>query len=110
MKKLLLTLLAMPTVVGLFLPLPSHANTADTKIPTKQQPGQLCLFEHGKMYCVRQARPDASKLKQVRAITSNYEQGLTFTDADSEAAVAKFGCDCPNCIRAIKGMRAFTAS
>jgi hypothetical protein len=110
MKKLLLTLLSMPTVVGAFLPLTSPANAIETKIPSKQQPGQFCMYEHGKMYCVRQTRPDASKLKQAKAITSNYEQGLTFTDKDSDMAIAKFGCDCPACIRAIKGMQAFTAS
>jgi hypothetical protein len=108
MKKLLLTLLSMPTVVGLFLPLTSsHANAAE---PNKSQPGQFCLNEHGKVYCVRQARPDAAKLQQAKAITRNYEQGLVFTDAQSDAAIAKFGCDCPACIRAIKGIQAFTAS
>jgi hypothetical protein len=108
MRKLLLTLLSMPTVVGLLLPLGSPANALEIK--GNQKPGQFCMFEHGKVYCVRQARQDASKLKKARAIISDYEQGLTFTDADSDAAVAKFGCDCPNCIRAIKGMQAFTAS
>ncbi len=108
MKKLLLTLLSMPTVVGFLLPLTSPANALEMK--GKQKPGQFCMFEHGKVYCVRQARPDASKLKKARAVTSNYEQGLTFTDADSDAAIAKFGCDCPNCIRAIKGMQVFTAT
>ena len=106
MRKLLLTLLSMPTVVGLFLPLTSHhANAAE---PNKQQPGQFCLNEHGKVYCVRRERPDAAKLQRAKAITSNYEQGLTFSDAESDAAIAKFGCDCPACIRAIKGIRTFT--
>ncbi len=108
MRKLLLILLSMPTAVGVFLPLTNPANALEIK--NKQQPGKFCMFEHGKVYCVRQARPDASKLNKARAITSDYEQGLTFTDVDSDEAVAKFGCDCPNCIRAIKGMRAFTAS
>jgi hypothetical protein len=29
-----------------------------------------------------------------------------FTDAESDAAVSLFGCDCPNCIRALKQLQA----
>jgi hypothetical protein len=107
MRKLLLTLLSMPTVVGLFLPLSGHAQAAE---PTKKQPNQLCLQEHGKMYCVRQTRPSMTQVKRAEEIAKNPEIGAEFTDAESDAAIAKFGCDCPACIRAIKQIRVFTGT
>jgi hypothetical protein len=106
MRKLLLTLLSMPTVVGLFLPLSSPAQAAE---PTDQF-NQLCLQEHGKMYCVRRTRADMTQFQQAEEIAKNPEQGAEFTDEESDAAVAKFGCDCPACIRAIKQIRVFTST
>ena len=34
---------------------------------------------------------------------------LNFTDAESDAAIAKFGCDCPKAINALRQMRGITA-
>jgi hypothetical protein len=107
MRKLLLTLLSMPTVVGLFLPLSSHAQAAE---PKTKQPNQLCLKEHGKMYCVRKTRTDMTQFKKAEEIAKSTEQGIAFTDEESDAAIAKFGCDCPACIRAIKQIRVFTGT
>lgn len=105
MKKLLLILLSMPTVAGVFLPLTKHATAAEVG---SKPSDQLCLQEHGKMYCVRQVRPDAKRAQQAQDIARSPEAGLNFTDEESLAAIAKFGCDCPACIRAIKQIRTFT--
>jgi flavin-dependent dehydrogenase len=106
MKKLFLTLFTMPTVVGLFLPLVIHNSAHATQ--TKKDDRTLCLNQHNKTYCVTQARPDAKLANRAKAIGADFEAGITFTDEESDAAVKKFGCDCPACIRAIKQIRVFT--
>lgn len=92
-------------MAGVFLPFTKHAVAAEA---ASKQTDQLCIQEHGKMYCVRQVRPDASRAKQAEAIARDPDKGIDFTDAESDAAVAMFGCDCPACIRAIKQIRTFT--
>jgi hypothetical protein len=126
MKKLFLTLLTMPTVVGVFLPLTIHSAaqaTQSVKSPTKTQPTgikpgsidtlkvndlNVCVSQHGKTYCVAQNRRDPKLAVKAREIGANYEAGVVFTDEESDAAANKFGCDCPACIRAIKQIRVFT--
>lgn len=108
MKKLFLTLLTMPTVVGLFLPLSSHAGTPAAQ-PQKKD-STLCLDQHNKKYCVTQARPNVQLAMKAKAIGSDFNAGITFTDAESDAAIKKFGCDCPACIRAIKQIQVFTSA
>jgi hypothetical protein len=107
MKKLLLTLLTMPTVAGVLLPFAAHA--APAKPNTYQITGsKLCVTQHGRNYCVKQVRPDAAKAKKAELLASTFEQGVEFTDAESNAAIQKFGCDCPACIRAVKQINTFT--
>jgi hypothetical protein len=107
MKKLLLTLLATPTVVGLFLPLSSHAGARIAEF--NKNDTVLCVDKHSQNYCVTRATPNAKLAKIARDIGSNFEAGVNFTDEESEAAAARFGCDCPACIRAIKQIRVFTS-
>jgi hypothetical protein len=128
MKKLFLTLLTMPTVVGVFLPLTMHSaaqatqsvksTSTNTAQPTGNKPAKLdtlkvndrniCVNQHGKTYCVAQNRRDPKLTAKAREIGANYEAGIVFTDEESDAAANKFGCDCPACIRAIKQIRVFT--
>jgi uncharacterized secreted protein with C-terminal beta-propeller domain len=126
MKKLFLTLLTMPTVVGVFLPLTMHSTaqaTQSNKATTTAQPTgtkpnsidtlkvdgrNICVSQHGKVYCVAQTRRDPKLTAKAREIGANYEAGVVFTDEESDAAANKFGCDCPACIRAIKQIRVFT--
>ena len=104
MKKLFLTLLTMPTSVGLFLPLSSHAAQLQNRGTT------LCLDQHNKKYCVTQARPNVQLAMKAKAIGSDFNAGINFTDEESDAAIKKFGCDCPACIRAIKQIKVFTST
>jgi hypothetical protein len=106
MKKLFLTLLTMPTVVGFFLPLTAHAGSKIADFSKNDR--VLCVDKHSQNYCVTRATPNAKLAKIARDIGSNFEAGINFTDEESEAAAARFGCDCPACIRAIKQIRAFT--
>jgi hypothetical protein len=107
MKKLLLTLLTMPTVAAVLLPFVSHA--APAKPSTyKIEGSKLCVNQHSRKYCVKQVRPDAAKARQAEQLASTFEQGVEFTDAESDAAIKRFGCDCPACIRATKQINTFT--
>ena len=108
MKKLFLTLLTMPTVVGLFLPLSSHAGTPAAQLQNKDT--TLCLDQHNKKYCVTQARPNIQLAAKARAIGADFNAGINFTDEESDAAIKKFGCDCPACIRAVKQIKVFTSA
>jgi hypothetical protein len=110
MKKLFLTLFTMPTVVGIFLPLVIHsaANAAPSTQYPKPKSTPFCMGSHGKSFCVAQA--DSRLVRRATQIGSDFEAGIVFTDEESDAAVAKFGCDCPACIRAIKQIRVFTSA
>jgi hypothetical protein len=106
MKKLFLTLLTMPTVVGLFLPLTAHAGAKIAEFNKDDR--VLCVDKHSQNYCVTRTVPNARLAKIAKDIGSNFEAGVVFTDEESDAAAARFGCDCPACIRAIKQIRVFT--
>jgi hypothetical protein len=108
MKKLFLTLFTMPTVVGAFLPLVIHSNAHAAQPQSDVR--NLCVNQHGRTYCVAQVRQDAQLASRAREIGADYEAGINFTDEESDAAVKKFGCDCPACIRAIKQIRVFTSA
>jgi hypothetical protein len=109
MKKLFLTLFTMPTVVGAFLPLVIHSGAYAAQ-PQPNADQTLCLTQHGKNYCVAQVRKDPLLASRARAIGADFQAGITFTDEESDAAIKKFGCDCPACIRAIKQIRVFTSA
>jgi hypothetical protein len=112
MKKFLLTFLAMPTVVSAVLPLvmysAAQAAQSDATAPSQNGNSSFCLGSHGRSFCVAQA--DTRLVRKATAIGSNFEAGVVFTDEESDAAVQKFGCDCPACIRAIKQIRVFTSA
>jgi hypothetical protein len=110
MKKLILTLLSMPTIIGIMAPMLLHAPAAVAAEIPSQKPGQLCLKEHGKLYCVRQKKVDQAKMRAGRAVAQTPDMGIEFTDEESDAAIAMFGCDCPACIRSIKQVRVFTGT
>jgi hypothetical protein len=107
MKKLVLTLLTMPTVVGVLLPFATYsAHAAQRGRATVGD--KLCLTEHNRTYCVSQKGKNPELARKAEEIAMNPDAGITFTDAESDAAVKKFGCDCPACIRAVKQIRMFT--
>lgn len=108
MKKLLLTLLTMPTVMGVWVNFGHYSAAHATQSTNNAVNGKLCLSEHGRTYCVSQARVNPDQARKAQEIAMNPDAGIVFTDEESDAAVKKFGCDCPNCIRALKQIRAFT--
>jgi hypothetical protein len=110
MKKLLLTLLTMPTVMGVFVPFGHHSAAHAAQPVNSSATGKLCLSEHGRTYCVSQSRVNPDLARKAQEIAMNPDAGIVFTDEESDAAIKKFGCDCPNCIRALKQIRVFTSA
>jgi hypothetical protein len=107
MKKLLMTLLTMPTVTAVLFPYAAHAVPAKPSTYTIKG-SQLCVTQHSRTYCVQQAKPNAVQAKKAEVLAATFEQGVEFTDAESDAAIQRFGCDCPACIRAVKQIGVFT--
>jgi predicted secreted protein len=107
MKKLFLTLLTMPTVVGVLLPFATHSAHAAQR-GRAIVGDKLCLTEHSRTYCVSKKGKNPELARKAEEIAMNPDAGIVFTDAESDAAVQRFGCDCPACIRAVKQIRMFT--
>jgi hypothetical protein len=108
-RRLLLQLFSLPTLVGssfcwlAAMPGMAAAGLADD--------AQVCIMSsHGphNMICtkaktVRVANPNA--LIDLGKSPQESPDRLEFTDKESDAAIALFGCDCPACINALRGLQ-----
>lgn len=112
MNKLLLTLLVSPTLFGSVMSLSAIANP----VQPSQTPGQPtnsanCVKSPHtqRLTCVR--LPGKSAAVNSQAKISWQRQGdepiamLDFTEEESDAAVALFGCDCPLCLNSLRQLR-----
>jgi hypothetical protein len=115
-RKLAIALLASPTIftslmsiLGLFSPV--HAASPVLRL----QDGQACIrhphISYDKFVCTRVARKDVdpryASTSQFNAANASSEKvaSLNFTEADSDAAIAIFGCDCPYCMNSLRALR-----
>jgi hypothetical protein len=93
-QKLLLSLVAIPTLTGsilavVLLPLVAAAETI--------APFQKDVLSSELTFCSFPVEPETSS-------TLEYPV-LDFSEAESDAAVALFGCDCPACINTLRQLR-----
>lgn len=111
MNRILRTLILCPTVFGSMLSVLLIANTAHAAEPVATETNRLeCKRTQSvsRLTCERvyQAGNVASKAIVVRPAQQSQETPmLEFTDEESDAAVARFGCDCLVCINAIRQSR-----
>jgi len=111
MNRILRTLILCPTVFGSMLSVLLIANTAHAAEPVAQVTNRLeCKRTQSvsRLTCERvyQTGNVASKAIVVRPAQQSQETPmLEFTDEESDAAVARFGCDCLVCINAIRQSR-----
>ena len=114
MKKLLLIILASPTLCGSLLSLVAFANPAQaTEIPSslRQRSGCVTSTHTNRLVCMRVTQPatNANSTGQPKLISAQPSQDqqarLDFTEEESDAAVALFGCDCPICINSLRQLR-----
>lgn len=104
----------MPTVVGVLLPFFYHSAAqaeGRTDGAGLQVAGpRACVTQHYRSYCVTRINQSPAALQKAQEIGADFQAGVVFTDEESDAAVQRFGCDCPACIRAIKQIRSLVAN
>ncbi|MEG4168946.1 MULTISPECIES: hypothetical protein [unclassified Microcoleus] len=113
MNRLLLTLLVSPTLFGSVMSLSAIANPAqigETPSQSADSSSRCVRSPHTqRLTCVRlPAKTAASDSKQTIAWQSPDGQPvamLDFSEEESDAAVAMFGCDCPLCINSLRQLR-----
>jgi hypothetical protein len=111
MKRFLLLFLSAPTVLSAILPVVSAApaTAAETKKPAAQD--KFCVNTHGKLVCVKSAQlasnspTRATLIAKAEAEARDPDAFVNFSNEESDAAAAMFGCDCPACIRSLRQLR-----
>ncbi|MEG3843383.1 hypothetical protein [Microcoleus sp. herbarium14] len=112
MNRLLLTLLVSPTLFGSVMSLSAIANPAQIgETPSQSGDSPRCVKSPHtqRLTCVRlPAKTAASNSKQSIGWQSPDGQPvamLDFSEEESDASVALFGCDCPLCINSLRQLR-----
>ncbi len=116
MNRFLLALLSSPALLGSALSFftvihPAHAIELAVPLP---ESGLTCGSPHQaklKLTCQRvdavtgRTDKEVVYLAQAQPNQANQPEMLEFTEEESDAAVALFGCDCPLCLNALRQLR-----
>ena len=113
MNRLFLTLLVSPTLFGSLMSLSAIAQNAQSigETPAQSADSPRCVRSPHtqRLSCVRlPAKTAASNSKQTIGWQSPDGQPVAmmdFTEEESDAAVALFGCDCPVCMNSLRQLR-----
>jgi hypothetical protein len=112
MNKLLLTLLLSPTLFGSVMSLSAIANPVQASETPSQSPNSSNCVKSShtqKLTCIRlPAKATASNSKPKISWQQPADEPTTmldFTEEESDAAVALYGCDCPLCINFLRLLR-----
>ena len=112
MNRLLLTLLVSPTLFGSVMSLSAIANPAQIgETPSQSADSPKCVRSPHtqRLTCVRLPAKTAAGNSQPKISWQRPadEQGamLDFSEEESDAAVAMFGCDCPVCLNILRQLR-----
>ena len=112
-RRILLTFLTLPTLVSASLwPIvgPAHAESTSTIVTGTDatvSEAQNCKAPQDGFPAIDPSKPQNALQAQTIGSGTNLLDPiaeLKFTDAESDAAIARFGCDCPRHIRAIQAM------
>jgi hypothetical protein len=129
-RRLLLTLLTLPSLVGSsfcwLTAMPAQAQSAPTTEQKNSQnvsvpdlnatEPQLCtLSSHSrfKLVCEKRSKLEVSPQTKPVDYATDYQTSpleFKFTDEESNAAIALFGCDCPACINSLRGLRTMSTT
>jgi len=101
MHKLLLSLLAIPTVTSSVLITPLMVVTSAAEVP---EATQASCTPVGTKANLATRSVNHKTLSEAIEIPVEYP-GMDFSVAESDAAVTLFGCDCPSCIGALRQLR-----
>ena len=112
MNKLLLTLLVSPTLFGSVMSLSGIANPAqigETPGQPADSPNCVRSPHTQRLTCVRLPAKAAASTSKPRISwqrpADEQTAMLDFSEEESDAAVALFGCDCPLCINSLRQLR-----
>ena len=112
MNRLLLTLLVSPTLFGSVMSLSAIATPAQIgETPSQSVDAPKCVRSPHtqRLSCVRLPvkTPAANSQPKISWQRPADEQVamLDFSEEESDAAVAMFGCDCPVCINSLRQLR-----
>ncbi|NJM46179.1 MAG: hypothetical protein HC860_08340 [Alkalinema sp. RU_4_3] len=109
-RRLLLYLFSLPTLVGSsfcwLAAMPHQALAATTT--HKSDDAEVCVISsHGakNMVCTRVANVKVDNPKALLDLSKPDSLTLEFSDKESDAAIALFGCDCSACINALRSLQ-----
>jgi hypothetical protein len=112
MNRLLLTLLVSPTLFGSLMSLSAIANPAQIgETPSQSVDSPKCVRSPHtqRLSCVRLPAKTAAANSQPKISwqrpADEQVAMLDFSEEESDAAVAMFGCDCPVCINSLRQLR-----
>lgn len=121
MNRLLLNLLALPTLVGSsfcwLAAMPAHSIEEksieqNVSVPdSKATEAQICVMSRHSRFnlvCEKVSRlKSAPKVKPVDYATDHLTSPaeFNFSEEESNASIALFGCDCPLCINSLRTLR-----
>ena len=115
-KKLKLALLASPTIFTSLMSMVGVVNPAHAASPViRMKDGQACVrhphISYNKFVCIRGTQTNqvshstpASQVNSAQPSDRNIAM-LDFTEAESNKAIAVFGCDCPYCMNALRALQ-----
>lgn len=115
-RKFILSLLASPTIFTSLMSVVAVVSPAHAASPViRFKDGTACIHHphvsYDKFVCTRVAQKDIdpryASSSKFNAVNSSSERvaSLKFSDSDSDAAIAVFGCDCPYCQNALRALR-----
>lgn len=106
MNKISLKLLAIIPLFTTVLAIPAHAGELVFTAP--EVPEETCSnnSRFNNLTCVRQTNnQNSSPLINIPRGSDEDYQMYELTEAESDAAVALYGCDCPVCINALRKLQ-----
>lgn len=106
-RKLILSLLSSPTIFASMMSIVGVVNSAHAAPPVlRMKDGQACVRHPHAGYtnfvCTRvDNKNQANRVNSVQQSDKNVAM-LDFSEAESNKAIALFGCDCPYCMNALR--------
>jgi hypothetical protein len=109
MNRFLLTLLSSPVLLSSALSLLVALQPAAAQ--PERSPQATCAGDaqaNRRLVCTRitnETGTDAKQIVNLAKPNPDQPEMLEFTEEESDAAVALFGCDCPTCLNALRQLR-----
>lgn len=105
-RKLILSLLSSPTIFASMMSIVGVVNPAHAAPVLRLHDGEACIRHPHAGYktfvCTRVDKTNqASRVNSVQSSDKNVAM-LDFSEAESNKAIALFGCDCPYCMNALR--------